>query len=125
MAVALDDAWVEGLVEASRSAAAPVDRSAVVEFTIGKTKRAVVEVSGGRVVGSAEAGSGNGNGDDGIDLSIPLTAAQLESFASGAESMSQAYMRGDLKPVGSTGALLAILALFDDPAFRQALPPSP
>lgn len=122
MAVALDDAWVEGLVEASRSAAAPVDRSAVVEFTIGKTKRAVVEVSGGRVVGSAEAGSGNG--DDGIDLSIPLTAAQLESFASGAESMSQAYMRGDLKPVGSTGALLAILALFDDPAFRQALPPS-
>lgn len=117
MAAVLDEAWVAGMVEASRSAAAPVDRSAVVEFTIGKTKRAVVEVSGGRIVGAAEAEVG----DDDIDLSIPLTAAQLESFSTGAESMSQAYMRGDLKPVGSTGALLAVLALFDDPDFRQAL----
>ena len=35
--------------------------------------------------------------------------------------MARAYMEGDLKPVGSTGALLAVVSLFEDPEFRRAL----
>jgi hypothetical protein len=115
MAVALDEAWIEGLVEASGAAEAPVPRSALVAFTIGKSQRVALEIVDGRVVGPSPAG------DDEVDVSIPVTAQQLAGFADGSQSMSRAYMRGDLKPVGSTGALLAILALFDDPSFRAAL----
>lgn len=116
MALALDEAWVGGLVAAAAAVEPDLARSAVAEFTIGKTQQVAVEIVDGRVVGvAAEAEP---------DVSIPFTAAQLEAFCAGEESMSQAYMRGDLKPVGSTGALLAVLALFDDPAFRAALPAS-
>lgn len=118
MATTLDDAWVDALVAASGRAVAPSGRSAVAEFTIGKTQRAVVEIVDGRVVGPATMGDG-----DEADISVPLTGPQLDSFVDGSESMSKAYMRGDLKPVGATGALLAVFALFDDPAFRQALSP--
>lgn len=109
----LDEAWVAAVVRASAAVEATVDRSGVVEFTLGKTKRAVLDVVGGRVTGPSER--------DEADVSIPVTAAQLTSFEDGTESMSKAFMRGDLKPVGSTGALLPVLALFDDPAFRAAL----
>ncbi len=113
MAATLDDAWVDALIGASAACEPALARSAVVEFTIGKTQRAAVEIVDGRVVGPA--------GEAEPDVSIPLTGAQLAEFSSGEASMTQAYMRGDLKPVGSTGALLAVLALFDDEAFRQTL----
>jgi hypothetical protein len=109
----LGEEWVAGLVEASGRAVTPCIRSAVVEFTIGRKASTAVEIVDGRVVGPA--------GDAEPGLSVPVTADQLASFVDGSESMARAYMRGDLKPVGSTGALLAIISLFEDPAFRTAL----
>ncbi len=110
----LDEAFVAALTEASGAVERPMPRSAAVEVTIGKTERAVVDVVDGRVVGSVDD-------DRQPDVSIPVTAAQLDDFVAGSDSMTQAYMRGDLKPVGSTGALLPMLALFDDEGFRANL----
>ena len=113
-AIALDDGWVASLVAASGAIEPVVARSAVVEFTIGKRQQALVELVDGRFTGPADDGAEP-------DVSLPVTADQLAGFVAGDESMSQAYMRGDVKPVGSTGALLPVLALFDDPQFRAAL----
>jgi hypothetical protein len=109
----LDQAWIDSLVGASEAVEPAVTRSAVVGFTIGKTKGATIRIVDGRVAGPA----------DGVepDVSIPVTAEQLAGFEAGTESMAKSFMRGDLKPVGSTGALLAVLALFDDPDFHRAL----
>ena len=111
--ITLDDAWVEALVAASAATQATVPRSAVVEFTIGKRQQVAVEMVDGRFTGPA--------GEAEPDVSMPCTADQLAAFVDGEESMTRAYMRGDFKPVGSTGALLPVLALFDDPEFRTAL----
>ncbi len=117
----LDDAWVEAVAGASRAAEVALTPSAVVAFTIGKTKRATLQIVDGRVTGPAAVDEGDGGDGDDPDVTIPVTAAQLASFCDGSESMSKAFMRGDLKPVGSTGALLPVFALFDDPAFLEAL----
>ncbi len=109
----LDDGWIEAVTAASGAAEPALAGSAVVEFTIGKTERAVLRIVDGRFAGGA--------GEAEPEVSIPVTAEQLTDFVDGRESMSRAFMRGDLKPVGSTGALLPVLALFDDPAFREAL----
>ena len=106
----LSDGWVDALVWASARVEPASARSAV----IGMKTRAAVAIAGGRFVGPAPDG-------DEPEVSIPSTAAQLATFVDGSESMAQAYMRGDLKPVGSTGALLAVVALFEDPEFREAL----
>lgn len=108
----LDADWVEVVAGASRAVTTVVPSDAVVEFTIGKTKRAVLQIVDGRVAGASDAEP---------EVSIPMTEAQLTAFCHGTESMSKAFIRGDLKPVGSTGALLPVLVLFDDPAFRDAL----
>ncbi len=113
----LDGAWIDAVATASQQAEVAVPRSAVVAITIGKTKQAVLRITDGRVAGPAD----DLGEDDEPDASIPVTAAQLASFCDGSESMSKAFMRGDLKPVGATGALLPVFALFDDPAFREAL----
>lgn len=107
----LDDAWVATLVEASADITG--GHSAVVAVTIGKKQQAVVNIEAGRVTG--------GGDEDAVAVTIPVTANQLASFSDGSESVAQAYMRGDLKPVGSTGALLAFVELFENPAFRANL----
>lgn len=120
----LDQAWVDAVVAASDAVEPALATSAVVEFTIGKTKRAALQITDGRVTGPASsdtAADGDAEGGSEPEVSIPVTAAQLASFCDGSESMSKAFMRGDLKPVGSTGALLPLFALFDDPAFVAAL----
>lgn len=116
----LDQAWIDAVTGASQAVEPALAASAVVEFTIGKTKRAVLQIDEGRVTGAA---GGPDQPDGGVEpeVSIPVTGAQLASFCDGSESMSKAFMRGDLKPVGSTGALLPLFALFDDPAFVDAL----
>jgi hypothetical protein len=105
--------WVDALVAASAEVEPAQERSAVVEFTVGKKTSVAVEIVGGRFVGPAPAAE--------PAVSIPTTAAQLSSFVDGSASMARAYMQGDLKPVGSTGALLAVVSLFEDPVFREAL----
>lgn len=116
----LDDVWVDAVAAASQEAEVTVPGSGVVAFTIGKTKQATLRITDGRVTGPVDGGDDGGDGVE-PDATIPVTAAQLGSFCDGSESMSRAFMRGDLKPVGAIGALLPVFALFDDAAFRAAL----
>lgn len=106
----LTDEWVEALAEAS------VDRrgrSGVVAIAIGKKKLAVLDIIEGRVaVGAAPEAAA---------VTIPVTGKQLDAILSGEESLAQAFMRGDVKPAGATGALLAAIELFEDTDFRQRL----
>ncbi len=112
---ALTEEWVEALVEASTAANDDQigDRSGVIELTIGKKRRAVVAMVEGRVVGPSDA-----EGDD-IDVSIPLSDDQLRAYLSGDESIARAYIRGDVKPVGSTGPWLSFVELVESGALKS------
>jgi putative sterol carrier protein len=72
-----------------------------------------LEIVDGRVVGAvppAEAA-----------VAVPLSGAQLAAILDGSVSMAQAFMKGDLKPEGATGPLLALIELFEDDEFRKRL----
>ena len=113
----LSDAWILDLVAASAEAADDQvgDRSGVIAFAIGKSRRAVVSMVDGRIVGPIEAAEAE------IDVSIPVTEEQLVDYLSGSESMAQAYIRGDIKPVGSTGPLLALIELVESGALGSVV----
>ncbi len=111
--IQLDDAWIAAMVAASAGLGDAGDRSAVVTMTIGKKQKAVLSIVDGRVVGAGA--------DDDAAVTVPTTAAQLAAFVDGTESVARAYMQGDLKPVGATGAFLPLVELFEDPAFRSGL----
>jgi putative sterol carrier protein len=105
-----DERWIESLVEAS---AARQGLSSTVALSVDKSDPSAFRIEGGRVVATAEPAA--------AEVTIPLTAAQLRSILDGSESLAQAFMRGDVKPEGSTGALLAAIELFEDATFRQQL----
>ena len=110
---ALSEAWVAALVEASRDrSGAGTGVGGQVVITIGKTKRAEFQVVDGRVIEAGVDGDGDG-------VTIPVTAKQLAAIVDGTESLAQAFMRGDVKPVGPTGPLLAVIELFEDASFRR------
>jgi hypothetical protein len=115
--ITLDDAWVERLTAASAQLGTgpiPSAGRSVVEFSIGKKQKVAVTMTDGLVTGRADD-------EAEPDVSIPTTAAQLGAFCDGSESMARAYMQGDVKPAGSTGALLPVIGLFESPEFRAGL----
>lgn len=115
----LSEAWVAALVEASGDRSGP---SGLVAITIGKTKRAVLDIVDGCVVADRSCGTdGDALEADEADVTVPVTKAQLGALIQGEESLAQAFMRGDVKPVGSTGPLLALVDLFEDDGFRARL----
>lgn len=109
----LNDGWIARMVEASAELTDVTGHSGVVAVTIGKHQQAVLEIVDGRVVGAGDA--------DGAAVTVPVTTDQLDGYTTGALSMATDYMRGDVKPVGSTGAFLALLELFENPSFRAAM----
>lgn len=106
--------WIAALADASGGATADQigDRSGLVEFKLGKKERAVISFDSGRFAGPAP--------DDGeIELSLPFAdAAELSEYLSGRDSMAKAYIRGDFKPVGSTGVLLSVIELVESGALK-------
>ncbi len=112
MADHFDDAFVDALVSASAARSEVAGSSGVVGLGIGKKVLATLEIVDGRVVGSTDAEPA---------VTIVFTGAQVESWKSGELNLSQAYMRGDLKPVGHTGPLTAALEIFDDADVVAAL----
>jgi putative sterol carrier protein len=72
-----------------------------------------LEIVDGRVVGPVAATE--------TAVAVPLTGPQLQAILDGSMSMAQAFMRGDIKPEGATGALLALIELFEDDDFRRRL----
>ena len=115
MTEALSEEWVAAAIDASDHR---IGSSGVVAIAIGKTKKAVLEIVDGRVAAGRSLGSED---PDDVGVTIPLTGKQLDALVSGEESLAQAFMRGDVKPVGATGPLLAAVELFEDEQFRQQL----
>ncbi len=110
-----DQAFADALVAATADRADAAGLGGIVELAIGKTKSVVLELVDGRVIGVAE---GVGPGE--ANVRIPFTGAQRAAWLAGEFGLMQAYMRGDLKPEGRSGDLLAALELLDDPAvYRQ------
>ena len=60
-------------------------------------------------------------GAAGAQVTVPLTVGQCRDIVVGTESLAQGFMRGDIKPEGATGPLLALIELFEDAGFRQHL----
>lgn len=112
MTEVLSQAWVAAVAEASADRSG-VGTAGVVAITIGKTRQAVLHIEDGRVQAPGEGVEAG--------VTIPLTARQLEAIVAGTESLAQSFMRGDVKPVGATGPLLAAIELFEDVSFRQRL----
>jgi len=106
--------WIAALAEASAGAGDDQigDRSGLVEFKLGKKERAVVAFESGRFRGP--------DFDDGeVELSLPFANAdELSGYLSGRDSMLRAYIRGDFKPVGSTGVLLSVIELIESGALK-------
>lgn len=96
--------WVAELVTATVGRDGVPGVSGQVGLGHGKTAKIVVEISEGKVLGVTNAEP---------EVIIPISKAQLEEWSEGQLSLTVAYMKGDLKPTGSTGALLAALEVLD------------
>lgn len=96
---------VEALTASSLKIGQPSDRSALVEVATGKKTSVVVAIESGRVVGLSE---------DEAEVSVSTTLEQLRAYGDRSRSIAEDYMRGDIKPVGSTGAFLALVELFEN-----------
>ena len=80
-----------------------VDEEAVVAIAVGKSVENLKILNGTiKPAGETEP-----------TVSIPLTKKQLDEILNGSLSLSEAYMRGDVKPEGSTRALLLAIEIFD------------
>lgn len=111
------DCWIAALVAASSAFESVSDAAAtskaVVEFKLGRSSSAVVAVESGRVIGPADKVEST--------LTIPVTVEQLNDYSAGVRSMSRDYMRGDLKPAGPTGHFIALLDVFENQSFVEAM----
>lgn len=98
------DEWVAELVTATAGRAGVPGVSGQVGLGHGKTAKIVLEISEGKVLGLTNAEP---------EVIIPISKVQLEEWSDGQLNLTVAYMKGDLKPTGSTGALLAALEVLD------------
>ena len=112
MADEFSDEFVGKLVAATADRDAVPGSSGIVGLGIGKKVRATVEIIDGRVVGPT---------DEESVTQFLFTGKQVEAWLAGEFNLSQAYMRGDFKPVGHTGPMTAALEIFDDPTVVSAL----
>lgn len=107
------DRFVELAVTASAGrSAAPT--SGVVALRVDGAEIGL-EIVDGRVVGPGAVGEAG--------VAVPLTGGQLRAIVEGSLSLAQAFMKGDVKPEGATGPLLALIELFEDEEFRLGLAP--
>lgn len=116
MTLSLDDRFAVAVVKASDHRSGS---SGLVALAIGKKQRALLDIVDGRVA-TAEPVTPD-EAEAAAAVTVPVTAAQLAAIVAGEESLAQAFMRGDVKPAGATGPLLAAVELFEDPEFRSRL----
>ena len=107
--------WVEGLLAGSERVPLRPGLDARVALTVDGA-RTVLDIRDGRF--TPVAGT---EGEPAVE--VPLTGEQVEAIAAGALSLAVAYMRGDIKPVGSTGALAVLIEVVEDPATWAGLRP--
>ena len=109
----LTEEWTAAVIAAAEAADSPIrgDISGTVAFAIGKKRQASVALSEGRL----------GPADDGeVDLTLPFASdEELAAYLSGEQSVVKAYIRGDFKPVGSTGVLIPMIELIESGALAS------
>lgn len=97
--VTLDRAWLNRAMETTADRI-PTGLDGTAAITVGKESLMALIIEDGRIVGEATGET---------DCDLPFTARQLEAYLTGDLSPTVEYMRGDLKPTGSTRAILAAL----------------
>lgn len=112
----------ERLVAATAARTPVPTGSGRVAITIGKTNAVTLVIADGVVVevdslDVADAATADGR--------IPFTKAQLGEYIAGHWPLTEAYMKGDLKPEGRSGPLLAMLEILDAPEVLEALTAAP
>lgn len=107
MSLVPDTRFGEALVAASADRRRGSGLAGRVQLALGSSSAVVVEIADGRVIAVSR---------DEPEVRIPFTQAQFQAWLDGDLHLSRAYMRGDIKPEGSSGALLAALEVLDDPA---------
>lgn len=96
--------WVDRLVTGSARTPARPGLAATVAVCVGSDERVVLEIRNGQVVGTSDVEA---------QVELPLTAAQVEALTDGSLSLARAYMRGDVKPVGPSGAIAVVVEVFE------------
>lgn len=94
----LDQAWVAASVTATADRAGS-GLYGTAEFKLSDGSVGI-EVEDGRIVGTPTGTA---------DVLFPLTDAQVGAYLAGELDLSVAYMKGDLKPEGSTAAIVCVL----------------
>ncbi len=107
------------LVAGAAEGRAPLGPDAEFELAQDSGSLGWLSVVDGQVSAGAE-GTGNI-----LAVKLPLTDKVIDGWLSGSTDLSVAYMRGDLKPDGATGALVVALELLDDPVVRAAVAAGP
>ena len=72
-----------------------------------------VDASNVSAVVSIVDGRATGTTDRDPDVVVGLSKKQVPEWLDGSLVLAEAYMKGDLKPVGASGALFAALELLD------------
>lgn len=109
--MAIDVQWAADLVAASATASPRPGLDARVAVTVGSESPVLLDIRDGRIVDATAAEAGRTD----VDVEVPLSPEVFEAAATGELSLAVAYMRGDVKPVGSTGALAVFLEVVEDP----------
>lgn len=126
MSEVLSDEWCAAATSALADAASgggPVgapDADGEVELVVAGDAGKVTSrwvVSGGRLVGVRLVG----DGEEPAPVSIPVTDDDLRAIVAGDLDPAVAYMRGDIKPEGSSAAVLAFVSALNRPECRDAL----
>ncbi|MBT8241123.1 MAG: hypothetical protein KJN63_07835 [Acidimicrobiia bacterium] len=103
-----DKSWLDSAIETSADRPSTGLHGSAV-LLVGKQEHITVRVEDGRVVGESI-------GTPECEMSFSRT--QAETFLAGQLNLAVEYMRGDLKPTGSTAAIVAVIDALDAVAAR-------
>ncbi len=101
--------WVEEVVALSAGREPIPGMTGVVALGIGSK----VDTTNAHVFLSITDGIADGSTSNTPDVTLPFTKRQVERWLEGELVLTEAYMKGDIKPVGASGPLFAALELLD------------
>ncbi|NNE97244.1 MAG: hypothetical protein HKN24_14585 [Acidimicrobiales bacterium] len=99
----VDQGWLDAAIEASKDRE-PTGLHGSARLMLGKAELLTVQIEDGRVVGPAAVVA---------ECEVPFSPSQVEALAEGSLNLAVEYMRGDLKPTGSTAAIVAVIDALD------------
>lgn len=117
------DGWAETTADRLAALDPGPGGSGVVEWVVsgGEPDRIWVrwDIADGRITGLSVAEAPGP--DDEVEVTVPLSRVHAEGVLTGEIDPAQAYMRGDLKPEGSSRAWFALLSALARPETQDVL----